>query len=190
MVPLPTKIRFKKRLLPIAEKIREEYGIDPDLCITQAAHESNWGESWLARAADNLFGMIATPSWLEAKKEVYPIASKEYSKHPPSQIKYWSRPGDVIEKRDDGNGGSILMVEVVFRKYRSWDDSVRDWAEKITTKTRYAQAYNHAKINDADGFFESLQGNWATDPNYALKLKAMYKFVQSLPNDESPDATV
>lgn len=186
-----TKIRFKKRLLPIAEKIREEYGIPPELCIAQAAHESNWGESQLARAASNLFGIISSPSWVESGREVYPIPSKEYSKYPPEQIKYWSRPGDVIDKREDGNGGSILMVEVQFRKYKSWDDSVLDWASRIATKERYKQAYAYAKMNDADGFFKSLkEAGYATDPNYSLKLSAVYQAVLSLANDEDPDATV
>lgn len=191
MVPLITKVRFKKRLLPIAEKIREEYGIAPELCITQAAHESNWGESQLARTADNLFGIIASPSWLEAGKDVYAIATKEYSKYPPNQIKYWTRPGDVIEKREDGNGGSILMVEVQFRKYRGWDDSVRDWASRIATKERYKQAYYYAKMNDADGFFKSLkEAGYATDPTYPLKLSAVYQVVISLASDEDPNAIV
>lgn len=185
MVPLTTKIRFKKRLLPIAEKVREEYGIEPLLCITQAAHESNWGESQLARVADNLFGMTATQSWYDLKKEVYPIATKEYHHLPPEKIKYWNRPGDILEKRDDGNGGSILMVEVDFRKYRSWDDSVLDWANKIATKERYKQAYYYAKLGEAKEFFDSLQtAGYATDLAYSLKLMSVYNVVRGLSDDE------
>ena len=186
MVPLVDRIRFKKRLLPIAETVREEYGIEPLLCVTQAAHESNWGESQLARVADNLFGMTATQSWYDLKKDVYPIGTREYSKFPPEKIRYWNRSGDIISKVSDGNGGSILMVEVDFRKYKNWDESVADWANKIATKERYKQAYYYAKTGDAKDFFASLQaGGWATDPNYALKMMGVYDVVLGLKDEDT-----
>lgn len=181
MVPEDAKARFKKRLLPVAERIQEELGIVPMLAITQAAHESNWGESQLAKAADNLFGVTASESWVKNGRDVYSIPSREYSKHPPEKIRYWNREGDVIEKKPDGRGGSILMVEIQFRKYKSWDEALEDWASKIANDERYQKAYFYAKLGDAKEFFEELQkAGWASDPSYSNKLAGVYNVVLGL----------
>ena len=181
MVPENDRARFKKRLLPVAEKIREEFGIPPDITITQAAHESNWGESQLARAAHNLFGVTVTESWIKNGREVYSVPSREYSKFPPEKIRYWNREGDIIDKRPDGHGGSILMVEIKFRKYKSWDESLDDWAGKIINEERYSKAYFYAKLGDTKEFFDELQkAGYATDPKYSDKLMGVYNVVSGL----------
>lgn len=181
MVPENAKARFKKRLLPVALRMQEEFGIIPDLAIAQAAHESNWGESQLARAAHNLFGVTASDSWIQNGRDVYSLPSREYSKHPPEKIRYWNREGDVIEKKSDGHGGSILMVEIKFRKYKSWDESIEDWAGKIATDERYSKAIFYAKLGDAAEFFDELQkAGYGTDPAYSSKLQNVYKVVLGL----------
>ena len=186
MVPEDKRVRFKKRLLPIAERIMEEFGIPPELIITQAAHESNWGESQLSRAADNLFGMTANESWIKNGRDIYSIASREYSKFPPEKIRYWNEQGDIIEKKTDGHGGSILMVEIRFRKYKSWDESVDDWAHKIANTERYKQAYFYAKLGSANDFFYELKkSGYATDPEYSEKLLNVYNVVSGLKTDDS-----
>lgn len=186
MIDLITKVRFKKLIGGIAEGVKKEYGIAPLLLITQAAHESNWGESELTRIANNLFGMTATKSWYEAKKDIYCIPTKEYSPYSPSKIRYWNREGDIIEKKDDGHGGSILKVKVDFRKYRNWDESCLDWAKKIAMNPRYQEAYKHASSEAPGPFFEALQeGGYATDPSYAKKLISLYDVVKNLPEEEN-----
>lgn len=185
MIPLKTKIRFKNRILVPALQVKSIYGFNELICVTQAAHESNWGESQLSRVADNLFGMTSNKSWEDAKREIYKIQTKEYSKFPPEKIRYWNRPGDIVEKRSDGKGGSILMVEVDFRKYRSWDDSVMDWAEKIASEPRYVNAFFHSKADNPKEFFQALHSaGYATDPDYAQKLLSVYEVVKNLPEEE------
>ena len=52
---------FIETMLPIADKIKRDYAIEPIITITQAAHESNWGNSGLSKDAYNLFGFTAGP---------------------------------------------------------------------------------------------------------------------------------
>jgi flagellar protein FlgJ len=178
---LENKLKFKKRLHPTALDVQQNFGIGANLIITQAAHESNWGESELTRIANNLFGMTAGKSWLDAKKEVFTIHTKEYSKLPPGKIRYWNREGDVIDKKDDGHGGSILNVNIDFRRYGNWDESVQDWAQKISKSERYEEAYRMAKLNLPDSFFYELQrAGYATDPIYATKLFNLFQQVEKL----------
>jgi flagellar protein FlgJ len=178
---LENKKKFKQRLYPAALDVEERLGIGLNLMITQAAHESNWGESELARIADNLFGMTAGTEWQNSKKDIFTIHTKEYSKFPPAKIRYWNREGDIIEKKDDGHGGSILHINVDFRKYANWDESVADWAKKISNSERYEKAYRMAKLNLPDSFFFELQkAGYATDPSYATKLFNLYQDVEKL----------
>lgn len=175
------KTQFKRRLYPVALDIEEALSIPPDFCITQAAHESNWGASELARIAENIFGMTAGAEWVNQGKPVFSIKTKEYSKLPPEKIRYWNREGDIKDKKEDGKGGSILMVEVDFRKYGNWNESMMDWANKISTDERYSKAYEMAKLGIPDAFFYELQSaGYATDPLYGVKLFNLFQEVEKI----------
>lgn len=182
MIDLPKKQRFKIELMPTALVIKQRYGIDPLITLTQAAQESNWGQSELTVKANNLYGFTATNDWLTAGKPIFLIQTKEYSQKPPEKIRYWNRLGDVKKKKPDGKGGSILMVEVDFRRYTSWQESVVDWALKISTLPRYKQAYESAKKGDVFGFAKSVSSaGYATDPSYSDKIVQTASMVKRIP---------
>lgn len=52
-----TKVEFIKRFLPEAEVAERRYRINPVVMLAQAAIESGWGESKLAKVHHNLFGI-------------------------------------------------------------------------------------------------------------------------------------
>ena len=176
-----SKMRFVKRLLPVASNIEKINKIPARFIVAQAAHESNWGNSELTRLACNLFGITADTEWLKLNKPSYSIATKEYSKYPPEKIKYWSRVGDILEKKPDGRGGSILKVVVAFRKYANWDESIQDWAQHISSNERYRKVIETAYTNDPRAYYGALKdAGYATDPNYDKKLVAVYEKVKEV----------
>lgn len=52
-----TKYEFVKRFLPEAEAAAKQFRINPVVMLAQAAIESGWGESDLAKRHRNLFGI-------------------------------------------------------------------------------------------------------------------------------------
>lgn len=138
-----SKQDFLKKAAAAALPTSKESGIPLSIIVTQAAHESNFGNSQLAQRSNNLFGIKASDDW--------------------------SGLADDYPTREVVNGKEIT-VHALFRKYDSWDASVRDWF-KFINKTRYGKALVAAKLGDAHAFFVELQkAGYATDPSYAAKL--------------------
>lgn len=149
MVSKQTKINFKKTLKPIADKIEAEYGIKPIITISQSALESRWGVSGLTKIANNLFGFTASEKYVKSGKPVVYMPTREYI------------------------AGVWVTVKRPFRKYKSWYDSVNDWARVISTLTRYNKAHAYSRIGDVKNFSRAVQeGGYATDPRYAQKVIA------------------
>ena len=157
MVIVKSRKEFVDKMKPIALKIRDKYGIQTNITITQSAHESGWGMSKLTREANNLFGFTATDSWIKEGKPVYNIETKEYIR------------------------GAWVTLKRPFRKYKSWDDSVDDWAKIISGLTRYSEAYRYAHTGDIANYGIAVQkGGYATDPQYAKKLASLGKTVEGM----------
>lgn len=151
--------------------------IAPAITMTQAAHESGWGNSGLTVKANNLFGYTVNNDW---KGEVLAMATTEYSNYPPDKVHYWNKPGDILFK-ESYKTGSKLTVVVGFRKYADWTESCKDWAKNISTLPRYVNAYNYAKLGDLENYAKSVQlAGYATDPSYAQQLITVGKELQNV----------
>lgn len=178
------KVDFKTNFLKFAQSVLGSFGIDPTVPMAQAALESNYGQSQLTTDANNLFGLTPGSDWVSAMNKQIPFSqvapwssqgtpvvyfnTKEYSKTAPNQLLYWDFPGDIVSKKDDGNGGTIAVVKRPFRSYTDWGESIKDWANHISTMSRYAPALAAAQNGDLDTFASAIQqGGWATDPAYA-----------------------
>lgn len=149
----PKYQKFAEKIRPAALAIEAETGIPWSFAMIQAGHESRWGESRLTVEANNLFG-VTGESWAKAGKPVYFITTKEFAKD-----KSW------------------YEVKRPFRKYASWEESLRDWASLLVR--RYPQAVDAAKAGNFSGFAQCLQeGGYATDPKYATKLVRLNDEVQ------------
>ena len=139
-----------------AQIIEDETGISPVITLLQAAHESNFGTSYLATQYHNLFGIKPSQAWIKASK---PLA-------------YFDNVAS--------EGGASAN----FRAYSSDLESMRDWAEFL--RTLYPLSYSAAQKGDTDLFFDGLQkgkyGAYATDPNYKKSALALLPAVTgSLP---------
>ncbi|MGG6311279.1 glycoside hydrolase family 73 protein [Paenibacillus macerans] len=103
---------FIEAVAPAAVAQFRQSGVPASLTIAQAALESNWGTSGLARQANNLFG-----------------------------IKGSGPAGSLILPTTEYRGGKTVRVNAAFRKYRTWSESIADHA-KLLSANRYAGARN------------------------------------------------
>lgn len=161
---------FVNRMRPIAEQIQSTYHIDPLILISQAALESGWGLSQLSAKYNNLFGFTAG-SWLQKGLPVVDLPTHEYIKKPIDQVTYFETSGDIVSKEPVNAGETKVLVHRYFRKYPTWYDSAADWANLITTASRYSQAAQAAKSGDLDAYASLVSAaGYATDPDYPALL--------------------
>ncbi|TYA14406.1 mannosyl-glycoprotein endo-beta-N-acetylglucosamidase [Paenibacillus faecis] len=102
------RAEFIAAIAPDAVKDWHQSGVPASLTIAQAALESNWGSSGLARQANNLFG-----------------------------IKGNGPAGSVMMPTTEYRNGSPIRIHAPFRKYRSWAESIADHTRLLQNK-RYA----------------------------------------------------
>ncbi len=74
----------------------------PSVSIAQGILESGWGKSELAINGNNLFGIKASDGW---NGTTYTIKTAEYDRN-----------------------NNKFYINAAFRKYNSWDESVKDHA--------------------------------------------------------------
>ncbi len=159
--PLPRPARaastmtsFLERLRPAAEKAAALLGVAPKAILAIAALETGWGKHVMPAAngepSNNLFGIKAKRGWHKAAT----IASTLEFEH-----------GAMRRKREP------------FRSYASPEASVMDFAHFIRSNPRYRHALEQA--GNAERFVEELQkAGYATDPNYARKVKGVMKTIE------------
>jgi len=140
--------KFVEGMLPHATAAARELGVDPKAIIAQAALETGWGTAQPADAAgksNNYFGIKAGGSWQGA-----------------------SVSADTAEF-DKGTAG---RESARFRAYGSVAENVADYV-RVLREPRYTGALGTG--SDVRAFANALQrGGYATDPDYADKLVAVY----------------
>ncbi len=142
--------QFVESLMPIAEKVAEKYGMDPKAIISQAAVETGWGKFVIHKAdgssSHNLFGIKANKGWGGEQAIV-----------------------DTLEF----NNGLPQKQKAAFRSYSSVEEAMEDYGRFITSQPRYSRAVENA--SDAARYTNALQeAGYATDPEYASKIMAVY----------------
>ncbi len=139
-------ISFIKSLLPAAKKALAGTGLQPVMVVAQAALETGWGQKVINKkdgsSSFNLFGIKADARWEGEKANVQTLEYK-----------------DGVAKKENA----------FFRAYHSLEDSVKDYANFLSSDKRYAKALENA--DNPVKYFESLQSaGYATDPQYAKKI--------------------
>lgn len=138
---------FVRELLPLAEKVAGESGLNPRVMIAQAALETGWGkhmiESTAGGSSYNLFGIKADSRW---QGESVNIATTEY------------REGVPMSER------------AAFRAYPDYEASFRDYVSFLESNPRYREVL--AAADKPDQFADKLQAaGYATDPEYGAKIR-------------------
>lgn len=136
-----SKEDFFLELSPYAKEVSTSHGVRPSLLLAQAALESNWGNSDLARESNNYFGIKNKKGKEYTTKEFY--ASE------------WDHYQSYFEEYDSPHDSVIAYADLL-KFGTSWDKNL--YQEVIQAKSYQEAAY-------------ALVGaGYATDPNYAEKL--------------------
>lgn len=155
MVDIMAQKNFIEKMWPIADDEFKRSNIFPHVTITQSAHESDWGLSFLTVKANNLFGFTGE-LWEKQGKPVLTLPTREFV------------------------NGKWITVNRPFRAYESWAASVRDWAS-LMQRSRYVDAVAFAKTGDVPNFAKAVAAaGYATDPTYASKLAQLYEGITNL----------
>jgi flagellar protein FlgJ len=142
---------FVENLMPLAEKVAKELGVDPKVLLAQAALETGWGKHMVRDGGGdnsyNLFNIKAGRSW-----------DGDY------------KAANTLEFID-----GVMAKEVAkFRSYGSYEDSFKDYVQFLKNSPRYQEAISNAA--DPDKYLKLLQeAGYATDPRYAAKISSIYK---------------
>ena len=139
-VPNEEQRAFILKLVPIAQDNYNDYGIFPSVTIAQAIHESAWGKSDLSVKANNLFGVKADSSW---KGQTIDMLTQEHI------------------------NGSNITVMAKWRKYDSFEDSVKDHGKFLKENPRYEQSGVFKAKDYKEQAYAIRMAGYATDPQYA-----------------------
>ncbi|MBQ0783599.1 MAG: flagellar assembly peptidoglycan hydrolase FlgJ [Amphritea sp.] len=145
-----TPEQFVQTLLPLAETVAAELGVDPKVLLAQSALETGWGRYLIQRpeggSSHNLFNIKADSRWSGDHASV-----------------------GTVEFRD----GVAQKERSAFRVYDSYEESFRDYAEFLSNSPRYQQALEQA--GDPYQYLSRLQeAGYATDPEYAQKISRIF----------------
>lgn len=135
---------FLDQLLPAAQECNRVHGIPASFTLAQAALESRWGDSMLAKKACNLFGVKADKSW---RGPIFNL-----------------RTGEVLDKK-------TVIVDAAWRKYDTWLDCMNDRAKFFRDNRRYNACWQQ---KTGEGWARAVHAaGYATDPDYSTKLIAV-----------------
>lgn len=143
---LNTKQRnFFKVIIPLAVQDMIDNDILASLTIAQSVWEGGWGVGNIAIVANNIFGIMAAPSW---EGKVYCTTNKQVYKDYASAKK---------------GGGSRF-----FRAYDSWADSLSDHSQLFLNSDRYEVFIGLRDYKAACKYVYST--GYATSKNYPNEL--------------------
>ncbi len=134
---------FVDKMMPYAIKAVDGLGFNPLVLVAQAALETGWGRH--VSSGNNYYGIKANSAW--------------------------SGDSEKLTSPEFRNGKMVNEVSS-FRKYSDVLESMKDYISFIKNNPRYKNAVD--KSYSPDEYFEEIQkAGYATDPNYAEKLKAI-----------------
>lgn len=138
---------FVQTLLPMAEAVAGDSGIDPRVMVAQAALETGWGKHMIkggdGEHSFNLFGIKADSRWAGNSVD---ILTSEY------------REGIKMNER------------AAFRAYPDYQASFEDYIGFLERNPRYRDVL--AVADDPEAFADGLQAaGYATDPAYGAKIR-------------------
>ncbi|TSE07902.1 glycoside hydrolase family 73 protein [Aquimarina algiphila] len=169
------KEQFVIRYYPYAKKASEKSGVPILFALAQSALESGWGKS----AKGNMMFGIKKGSgrnyggWSQGYSQL--ITTTEYSSSPNRNFPF-IYPGYPIRQ---SNGKWKYRIKDVFRAYPNPFFSFIDWAGLLFKNRRYSYAMRFKK--DPYRFAEEVaKAGYATDPNYASKIKRIMKEVEQI----------
>jgi flagellar protein FlgJ len=139
-----TRDEFLAQAIAAARAASAVSGFPAGITVAQAALESAYGQSELARDAHNYFGIKA-----HGEHESIALPTTE-----------------IVS-------GAAEHITARFARYRSMAECFADRDALLARAHCYAEA--RAAAGDPEAFARALARSWATDPEYAEKLLAVYR---------------
>ncbi len=149
----------------LTKTIQKEHDIPGDVLLAQAILETGYGESKLAKEANNYLGMKAHKGdkpndfW---DGSVYPKETPEELTDEQLESPEF-KDAVFVEKLENGN--NLVTIVADFRKYATIRDNFNDYALKIEENPVYAETY--ANRDNQQKYIEALAEKYATDTGYA-----------------------
>ncbi len=143
------KEQFITDLYPAAAKVAQQTGMSKELILAQGALETGWGEKVLP-GTNNIFNIKTSPDWRGPAKTF-----------------------TVPEFLD----GKKVMVKAEFRVYASAEEALNDRVKFLQENPRYAKSglFDPGTKGILEKEAAALQkAGYATDPDYAKQLAAVY----------------
>ncbi|QKX04124.1 peptidoglycan hydrolase [Aquimarina sp. TRL1] len=169
------KEQFVVKYYPYAKKASEKSGVPVLFALAQSALESGWGKS---AKGNMMFGVKKGSGrnyggWSQGLTQL--ITTTEYSSLPTRHFPF-IYPGYPIQT---SSGKWKYRIKDVFRAYPSPFFSFMDWAGLLLKNKRYRNAIQHRK--DPYRFADEVaRAGYATDPNYASKIKRIMKEIEQI----------
>jgi hypothetical protein len=139
---------FIEKVGAAARQASKSTGIPASVTVAQAILESSWGQSRLAREANNYFGI------------------KALSGIGPAGV-VWMPTIEVVD-------GVEVRVLDVFRAYHSLDQSVREKHRFLATQPIYRSALQ-ARDDPVEFTYRIWQAGYSTDPDYVSKVVSLIR---------------
>ena len=137
---------FIEKMAPVAQEVVPQYGLWTSVFLGQAALESGWGESWLAKNANNYFGRKCL------QLPCIEIKTPEYRK------------------------GQRMIEEHSFQIYESIPDAVHGYCQQFFRKyASGVPVYPELDASTPEALIRSIAPRYATDANYAEKVLAIIR---------------
>ena len=135
---------FVNRIWQQAEQAAKALGLPTEAVVGHAALETGWGAHQPGGDSFNLFGIKADARWQGDK---------------------------VTASTTEMDGGRTRTEQAAFRAYDNAEQGFADYVRFLKSNPRYAEAIKAG--SSPQQFADGLQkAGYATDPNYASKLKA------------------
>lgn len=166
---------FIKKYYPFALATEKKTGIKAVFTLAQAGLESGWGKS---APRNNFFGVKSTKNTPPNKRQL--LITHECLPLSPSQGGGKAFPEVLsVTKRSDGK--FLYKVKDWFMAYDTPEEGFTDHAEFFFRNKRYAKAL---QVKDDPYRFaqEIARAGYATDPNYASKLKNLMQKIEIIIN--------
>lgn len=163
-----TPKEFVNKYYPFAKETEDDTGFSAIATLTQGAWESGWGKF---APGNMLFGVKDTDG-INGNEQL--LTTTEYSRR--ADLKF---PEIISVEPVLMNGKKYFKYRCMdyFRKYDSPKECFTDHTNFFIRNPRYAEA---VKVKDNPMlFFDAIaKAGYATDPNYAAKLKSIAYLVE------------
>lgn len=161
------KSEFFKRFYPEALKTQARTKVPALAILAQAALESGWGKY----APGNMFFGVKDTDGINGNEQL--LRTTEYSRSATAKFPRIVSVRPVIR---NGQKWFKYVILDYFRKYNTPEECFTDHANFFLRNRRYAKAL---QAKDAYQFIDEIaKAGYATDPNYASKLKSIAKSLE------------